>query len=68
VDYGLFLDRVDVASDHFSVDQELEFSADVLSDAAKAHLSFWNVAVSRACCASDPGIGQWLVEEGFLDH
>jgi len=54
VDHGLLLDWVDVSGDHFSIDQELEFSADVLSDAAKADLSFGNVAVSGACCASDP--------------
>ena len=68
MDYRLLLDWIDMPGDHFSVDQELEFSADVLADPAKAHLSFRNVAVSSACCASDPRIGQWLVEERFLDR
>ena len=54
VDDWFFLDRIDVPCDHFSVDEKLEFSSDVLSDAAKSHLSFWDVAVSSACCASDP--------------
>jgi hypothetical protein len=54
VDYGLFLDRVNMSSDHFSIDEKLEFSADVLSDPAEANLSLGNVAVSSACCASDP--------------
>jgi hypothetical protein len=43
-----------VPGDYFSIDEELEFSADILADPAKAHLSFGNVAVSSACCASDP--------------
>ena len=54
MDYRLLLDRIDVSGDHFSIDQELEFSADILADPAKAYLSFGNVAVSGACCASDP--------------
>jgi hypothetical protein len=54
VDYRLLLDRINVSSDHFSVDQELEFSADILADPAEADLSLGNVAVSSACCASDP--------------
>ncbi len=54
MDYRLLLDWIDMPGDHFSIDQELEFSADILADSAKAHLSFWNVAVSSACCASDP--------------
>ena len=54
MDYGLFLDRVNMSGDHFSVDQKLELSTYVLSDATKANLSFRNVAVSSACCASDP--------------
>jgi len=54
MDHRLLLDRIDVPRDHFSIDQKLELSSDVLSDAAKADLSFGNVAVSGACCASDP--------------
>ena len=34
VDHGLLLDWVDVSGDHFSIDQELELSTDVLSDPA----------------------------------
>ena len=55
-------------SDHLSIDQELEFSTNVLSDPAKANLSLGNVAVSSTCRASDPRIGQWLVEERFFDR
>src|SRR2546425_10587102 len=54
VDYGLFLDRVNMSSDHFAIDEKLQLSTDVLSDPAKAHLSLGNVAISGACCASDP--------------
>ncbi len=54
MDDGLLLDRIDVPSDHFSIDEKLEFSSDVLSDPAEAYLSLGNVAVSGACCASDP--------------
>jgi hypothetical protein len=43
-----------MSGDHFSVDEKLQLSSYVLSDAAKAHLSLGNVAVSGACCASDP--------------
>jgi len=53
VDYRLLLDRINMPSDHLSIDQELEFSTNVLSDPAKANLSLGNVAVSSACCASD---------------
>jgi len=68
VDYRLLLDRINVPSDYFSIDEKLEFSANVLADPAKTHLSLGNIAVSSACCASDPRIGQWLVEERFLDR
>ncbi len=68
MDYRLLLDWIDMPGDHFSIDQELEFSTDILADPAKTHLSLGNIAVSSACCASDPRIGQWLVEERFLDR
>ena len=54
MDYRLLLDWIDMPGDHFAVDQELEFSADILADPAKAYLSLGNIAVSSACCASDP--------------
>jgi len=54
VDYGLLFDRINMSGDYLSINEKLELSTDVLSDAAKAHLSFGNVAVSGACCASDP--------------
>ena len=54
MDHRFFLDRINVSRDHFSVDEELEFSADVLADSAEAHLTLGNVAVSGARCASDP--------------
>ena len=43
-----------MSGDHFSVDEELEFSTDILADSAEANFTLWNVAVSSARCASDP--------------
>ena len=54
MDHGLLFYRIDVPGDYSSVDEELEFSADVLADSAKAYLSLGNVTVSSACCTSDP--------------
>jgi hypothetical protein len=54
VDYGFLLDGINMACDDFSVDEKLEFSSDILSNSTKADLSFGDVAVSGACCASDP--------------
>src|SRR5438093_12180710 len=60
VDYGLLFDRVNMSGDHFSIDEKLEFSPVVLSEAAEAHFSFWSVAVWCECLPLDPELAPWL--------
>src|SRR2546428_408867 len=52
--YRLLFNRIDMSSDHLSINEKLEFSTDILAYSAKTHLSLGNVAVSSAGCASDP--------------
>ena len=54
MDDGLLLYRINVTSDDFSIDEELEFSTYVLADSAQADLALRNVAVSSTGCAPDP--------------
>ena len=60
--YWFLLDRVNVSGNHFPVDQEVEFAANILADTAQPNLSFGNVTVASAGCASDPCVREWLVQ------
>lgn len=68
MNYGFFLDRVDLTRDHFAVDEELEFSADILADSAEPDSAFWYVAVSGTGRALDSSSFQWMIEHSFFDH
>ena len=62
------LDRINVSSNHFSIDQEMEFAPDILPDTAQPNLSVGNVTVASTRCATDPPVREWLVQLRFLDH
>ena len=66
--YWLLLYRINVSRNHFAVDQEVEFATNILSDSTESNLSFGNVTVPRACCASYPCVRESLVQLRLSYH
>src|SRR2546428_6529409 len=65
---GLLLYRINVSGNHFPIDQEVEFAANILPDPTQSNLPLRNVAVASAGCASDPLVGEWLVQLRLSYH
>lgn len=62
------LDRVDMSSDDFPVNEKLQFSPNVLPDAAQSDLTLGYVAIPSACSASDSRVRKRLVQQSFFYH
>ena len=62
------LDRINMSSNHLPIDKEMEFATNILSDPTESNLSFGNITVASAGCASDPPVRKRLVQLCFSYH